>query len=341
VPDRCLVEADPVVLLVPRARRASRAVAVATVALGTVAARGGARPQQALVLAALSLGMPHGAADTELLKSAARGSRRREGALLLGYAATAAGATAAVHRGGRTVDAAVLLASAAHFAEGELACWPRSGSRRRAGLRLVAAALTTVAVPAAVGTTNRRPLEVGATAAALGVAGAPDAGRTPRAVGDRTGLALLRDPRARQTVLPLTAAAVGSVAALLADRDLEAAADSALLLALPLVATPAPAFAAYFGGWHALRHTARVVDALVAQGQLPPQGSLPRALLTLGRRSAWAAAVGLVGAGLLAARDPRHATDSAFAAVLGLTVPHMATVALELSRRPRGSVARG
>jgi beta-carotene 15,15'-dioxygenase len=318
------------VLLVPRARRASRALALATVVLGTLASRGGARPQQALVLAALSLGMPHGAADTELLKSAAHGSRTRQGALLLGYAATAAGATAVVHRGGRAVDTAVLLASAAHFAEGELACWPRSRSRRRSALRLLAAALTTVAVPAAVGTANRRPLEVGATAAVQDPA--PTAA-VPRAVGDRTGLALLRSPRDRRAVAPLTAAAVASVAALLADGDLEAAADSALLLALPLAATPAPAFAAYFGGWHALRHTARVVDALVAQGQLEPQRSLPQAIATLGRRSAWAAGVGLAGAGVLAARDPRHATDNAFSAVLGLTVPHMATVALELSRR--------
>jgi len=74
-------------LLVPHARRASRAVALGTVALGTVASRGGARPQQALVLGALSLGMPHGAADTELLRQAAGGSRGRHAALLLGYAA--------------------------------------------------------------------------------------------------------------------------------------------------------------------------------------------------------------------------------------------------------------
>lgn len=315
-------------LLVPRARRASRLVVLVTAVGGAVAARGGSRAQQALVLGALALGMPHGAADTELLRSAAGGDRRRHAGLLLGYAATAAGATAVVHRGGRGVDHAVLVASAAHFAEGELACWPAGASHRRSLLRLVAAALTTVALPAAVGTANRRPPEVGAS----GATAAP----APRAVGDRNGLALLRDPAARRWVAPLTGLGALAVVALALDRDREAAADSALLLALPLVAPPAPAFAAYFGGWHALRHTARVVDALVADGQLPSQRSLPGAFVTLGRRSAWAAAVGLVGAGVLAARDPEHASDHAFAAVLGLTVPHMATVAWELTRRRQG-----
>jgi Brp/Blh family beta-carotene 15,15'-monooxygenase len=317
-------------LLVPRARRASRLVALGTLALGTLAARRGGRAQQALVLGALSFGMPHGAADTELLRSAAHGDRRRHAGLLLGYAATGAAATAVVHRGGRGTQVGVLLASAAHFAEGELACWPASGSRRRSSLRLVAAALTTVAVPAAVGTANRRPAEVGATAAV-------PATSTPRAVGDHSGLRLLHEGRSGRAVLPLMVAGALSVGLLAADRDWEAAGDAALLLALPLLAPPAPAFAAYFGGWHALRHTARVVDALVAQGQLPSQRSLPAAFAVLGRRSAWAAAIGLGGAAVLAARDPEHASDNAFSAVLGLTVPHMATVAWELARRRSAS----
>jgi hypothetical protein len=209
-------------------------IALTTLALGTVAARGGARAQQALVLAALSLGMPHGAADTELLRSAAGGDRRRHAGLLLGYAATGAAATAVVHRGGRGTEAAVLLASAAHFAEGELACWPASGSRRRSALRLLAAVLTTVAVPAAIGTANRRPAAVGATAAV-------PADATPRAVGDRSGLALLRAGEAGRAVPPLLAAAVAAVVALAADRDVEGAGDTALLLALPVLGPPAPA----------------------------------------------------------------------------------------------------
>ncbi len=129
--------------------------------------------------------------------------------------------------------------------------------------------------------------------------------------------------------------AAGATVALAAAGDREAAGDTALLVALALLAPPSLSFAAYFGGWHALRHTARVVDTLVADGQLPAQRSLPAAVATLGRRSAWAAGVGLLGAGALAVADPERASDHAFAAVLGLTVPHMTTVAAELTRRGR------
>lgn len=281
------------------------------------------------MLAALALGMPHGAADTELLVRAAHGSRTRHAGLVAGYAALAAAATVVVRRGGPWVERAVLVASAAHFAEGELACWAPAPAGRpgaRAALRCAAAAVATVGLPAAVGRAEHRP-------AAVGVSGALEA-PPPRAVGDRNGLALLRDPGARARVAPAAALAGLAVGALALTGDREAARDTARLTALALLAPPSLAFAGYFGGWHALRHTARVTDALVASGQLAPPGTLPRAVAVLGRRSAWAAAVGLVGAGVLAARDPARASDNAFAAVLGLTVPHMATVALGLSRRP-------
>lgn len=320
------------VTLLPRARRASRVIALVTAVAGPVVPRlfpgiAGQRVQQGLVLGALALGMPHGASDTELLTRAAHGDRRRHAALLLGYAGLAAGSTAVVRRGGPWVERAVLVASAAHFSEGELACWgaaPKGAARRRTALRAVAAATTSVLLPAAVGHANRRPAEVGANAAL-------EITTAVRAASEHSGLWLLRKG-SRTVALPALAAAVAT-AGLAASGDREAARDSALLLGLDLLAQPSSAFAAYFGGWHALRHTARVVDALVAEGQLPEQRSLPGAIVTLGRRSAWAAGVGLLGAGALALKDPAHASDNAFAAVLGLTVPHMTTVAAELSAR--------
>jgi Brp/Blh family beta-carotene 15,15'-monooxygenase len=320
--------------LLPQARRTSRAVVLAALASSAVLSRRapGGRAEQGVVLAALALGMPHGAADTELLRAASRGSRSRHAALLLGYALLAASSTVAVRRGGTGIDRAVLLASAAHFGEGELACWraaPLGRTRRRNALRLVAAVVTTVGLPAAVGTANRRPAEVGLSAALDGTV------ITPRAVGERTGWKLLQDARTRRVVGPLMVVAGAATAALAVSGDREAAGDSALLAALALLTPPSTAFASYFGGWHALRHTARVVDALVADGELPAQQSLPHAAVELGRRSAWAAGVGLAGAGALAAAHREHASDDAFAAVLGLTVPHMTTVALQLARRGR------
>ncbi len=316
--------------LLPDARRASRVIVLAALGTGLLPRQAPGRAvQQAVVLGALALGMPHGAADTELLRAASGGSRRREVGLSAAYAVVATGATLVVRRGGPAVERALLLASAAHFSEGELACWgplPPRQQRARAALRLLAAALVTVAVPAAVGRANRLPAQVGLTGAAAVPA---------RAGGDRTGLALLRGASTRRTVARPAALAAAACAALAVSGDLEAAADAALLGALAVLAPPSVGFAGYFGGWHALRHTARVVDALVADGRLPPPTSLPGAFGLLARRSAWAAGVGLVAAGALAAADREHASDNAFAAVLGLTVPHMTTVALQLSRRGR------
>jgi hypothetical protein len=148
--------------------------------------------------------------------------------------------------------------------------------------------VTTVGLPAAVSTANRRPAEVGLSGALNGAV------VTPRAVGERTGWALLQDARTRRVVGPLAVVAGAATAALAVSGDREAAGGSALLTALALLAPPSTAFASYFGGWLALRHTARVVDALVADGELPAQRSLPHAVVELGRRSAWAARVGLV-----------------------------------------------
>ncbi|MCW2607356.1 MAG: hypothetical protein JWO60_2049, partial [Frankiales bacterium] len=87
--------------LVPRARRASRLLVLAATVGGALPRTvRGAQAQQALVLGALALGMPHGAADTELLSRAAAGSRGRHAALVAGYSALALASTVVVRRGG-------------------------------------------------------------------------------------------------------------------------------------------------------------------------------------------------------------------------------------------------
>lgn len=292
-----------------RARRASRVLVTASLLAGRLPSRA----RTPLVLGVLALGMPHGAADTELLRVAAAGSRRRLGALMGGYAGAAAVGTAVIAHGSPAVSRVVLAGTAAHFAEGELACWPAAaqpgGAPVDRALRVAGAALATTLLPALVGRDGLRD-------------------------SDRTARVLLREPGPRRRGLLLAGGASLAAAGALAVRgDRVAAADLALLTMLDLVTPPPVTFAAYFGGWHSLRHTGRVLDALAAAGELPADLSLPVAGLQLARRSAWAAGVGLVAAGALAARDPRRAGDRALVGVLGLTLPHAATVALRLRRR--------
>lgn len=320
--------------LLPRARTVSRALVGGALLLGPLARRaadrpGGGRAQTALVLGALVLGMPHGAADTEVLRAAAGGDRRRHGGLLAGYAAAGAVGTAYVARGGRGARPVVLLGSLAHFVEGELSCWaPATGTplgrRGDALLRAAAAGLGSLGLQAAVAWADPERTSAGLS---------PDPAVTG---GARTGLVLLRAadvPAGRRAVLVSLTTATAGASLLLAKRgDRAVAVDTALLGALALATPPAVSFSAYFGGWHALRHTARVADHLIARGALPATGGLARAGLRLAARSSWAAAVGVAAAGLLVARQPERAADAGLAAAVGLTLPHAVTVARLLVR---------
>ncbi len=305
-------------LLLPRARWASRGAVLGALALSAIPVARGPRAREAVTLAALALGMPHGAADTELLRVCARGSRGRHAGLLAGYAGLALLATAVIERSDRRARPLLLIMSAVHFAEGEDACWASDPSPAGHLLRRVGAMVTSVGLPA---------LRVADGSADTSGAFPASAAPAPRATA-----------RSSPVVAAGTAAAA-LVAAMWARGDRAAAADTALLTALDLLAPPPLAFAAYFGGWHALRHTARLDDELVASGQLAPRRGLSAAVVDLARRSAWAAGVGVAGAGALAvhaSRTGRSPSRQALAGVLGLTVPHLLTVAAILPTRPRG-----
>jgi Brp/Blh family beta-carotene 15,15'-monooxygenase len=160
---------------------------------------------------------------------------------------------------------------------------------------------------------------------------APAAAATLVALEPR--LSVVTDPSllvcVRAAVLVLSA--VASVA-LVRERRTIAAAELALLVALALAVTPLVAFAVYFAGWHAARHTLRL--ALDDHGRLD-RGRL-RVVLRAGAPSLAVAAAAVAAALVVGAAPAPTVLWLALAAVWGLTVPHMAVVGALGARRRRG-----
>lgn len=101
------------------------------------------------------------------------------------------------------------------------------------------------------------------------------------------------------------------------------AAEVLLVAAVLAVAPPAAAFGAYFGGWHALRHTARLL-ALTPAG--PGRAAPAQVLARFARAAALPSAAAFAVLALLWSR--REVTDpaAAVAVLLALTFPHAAVV---------------
>ncbi len=267
------------------------------------------------------VGLPHGAVD-HLVPDwlAGRPGRVLRPGVLAGYAVTALLALAALLAAPVGSLLVLFVASAVHFGLGEVAFDDeRSGTTRSPDLG---------DVPAVVG--------LGGLPIAAPLALWPEeADRVLAALSPR--LPVLLGPGVRQVVLVVVGVALlVTVSAALARGRFGRAGEIGLLAALFVLAPPAAAFGAYFGGWHAVRHIGRLLA-------LDPRNAGDLAAGRLGaplRRYAAAAAiptgVALAGIALLvsAAQRPDW-TAGALAVLLGLTVPHMAVVAL-LDRRAGG-----
>ena len=253
-----------------------------------------------LVLAAL-LGLPHGAVDHLALgwSQGAHGPAPR--LLLVGYALGAVLVAAAALAAPVPAVLVLLLLSAAHFAEGEVAFDELRGGP---GLRLPAAALGTavVALPLLL-----RPEQVQPVVAALDPA-------LP-AVLDGLRLPVLT----ATAVLVVAGLAVG-----LRSRAWRATAELALVVAAATLAPALLVFAAWFGAWHAPRHLVRLLD-------LQPDGSVGQRVRRLAVGALAPTAAALAGLGLLAATG-RGLPAAVLVVLLALTVPHAAVVA-RLRRR--------
>lgn len=138
-------------------------------------------------------------------------------------------------------------------------------------------------------------------------------------------LGSLTDPIRRITI----ALAVFAFLAFLVLRKLSLAIDIALLSALALYAPPLIAFATYFGFWHALRHTARLVPKLERATQLAHDGLWQKAIWAAIYPGLYAVA-GTIGlAAILMITNPDEISStllwSTLLVIWALTVPHMAT----------------
>lgn len=118
---------------------------------------------------------------------------------------------------------------------------------------------------------------------------------------------------------------------LLLTKKFSMAIDISILATLALIAPPLIAFAIYFGFWHALRHTARLVPKLPKAHQHIVSGDWHKAIWSVVFPGLYAIAGTLVIAIGLMALNPENFSSgllwSTLVIVWALTVPHMATTA--------------
>jgi len=122
-----------------------------------------------------------------------------------------------------------------------------------------------------------------------------------------------------------------AIAYFVAQKKFDLALDLVLLVALSLVTPPLITFAIYFGCWHAVRHTARLVPKLSKARASAELGDVRVALWSAIYPGLYALVGTVVIAALLMLFGPSHFAPSLLWATLvvvwALTVPHMLTTA--------------
>jgi beta-carotene 15,15'-dioxygenase len=291
----------------------STAVAAAAVVAGVVAPGATAAAAPALFVAGFLVGLPHGAVDHLVpgWVGLTRGGPRTMVAILAAYLAAAVGAWTALTLAGPVAVLALLALSVLHFGLGDVMADPAVAP----GLRGSSAAAAVLARGGAVVVlpVARWPAQTDRVLGALDP-------RVPALLGPGTRAALLG--------VLLGCALVAVVDALRRRRNRDAA-EIAVLLALFAVVPPIAAFGVYFGGWHALRHTARLLAADPANADDLAAGHWRRPLGRFARAAAAPTAAvltALAGLLLLAARP--GLLVPVLTVLLALTVPHVVVVAV-------------
>lgn len=275
-------------------------------------------PEAALVLAgiALAVGIPHGAVDHLALGRTLTPRQRLLGGAA--YLAVAALAAALILRWPAATFAIVLACTVWHFGSGDVEAERElSGLPAERGPLRIAHAIAAGAAPVLLPLTS------------------PTAVSTLEAINP--ALVSWLPPAAFQTVrIAILLLVVCVFLALLQRERPRAAISLAILALLGLIATPLVAFAVYFAGWHALRHTARLAEdsrhGITGRGVgMVFAAGIPALVGTV---LAVAVIVAVEGTSGMPAW-----LWTGLAVVWGLTVPHMLVVAAFDRRRREGANA--
>jgi Brp/Blh family beta-carotene 15,15'-monooxygenase len=269
--------------------------------------------QLMIALIALLLGIPHGAIDH--LITLPKEPRSKFAAFIIIYILVAIAAGFGIANWNRVGFQLVVLMSSLHFGFGDAAYfneWRDANSKQRDPFFIgVIYALPAGFLPVVLPLTDARALSA--------------LDRINPAVADWAGSL---ESKFRVTTLVATAFAV---LVLMISKRLQKATDLVLLAGLSLIAPPLITFAIYFGCWHAIRHTARLVPklpkAILQVNKNAPNSAIRQAIVPglYAVVGTLALATGLL---LFARSHFSHGLLwSSLVIVWSLTVPHMATTA--------------
>jgi Brp/Blh family beta-carotene 15,15'-monooxygenase len=269
--------------------------------------------QVVLAVFALAIGIPHGAIDH--LITIPRDSTKRFIIFIALYTLIAIIAALAIAQWNLVGFQLVVLMSALHFGFGDSAYANESqaaaGKNGYSNLVLAGYAIPAGFLPVVLPLTDKRTLDV---LQELNLALINWAG---------TFTNLLRNST--------LAVAVFSILFLAVTKNYELAVDLILLLALSFIVPPLVAFAVYFGLWHAIRHTARLVPKLPSAMQKVSSGKPLASFFSAVIPGLYAIFIIFVIGIFFVARGTTDFSSNFLWAILviiwALTVPHMATTA--------------
>lgn len=262
-----------------------------------------------LAVVGILIGVPHGAVDhmVPFWTTGTRPGTRSMGLVLGQYLGVAVLAAAALVLAPDLAVTAFLVASAAHFGLGENEFRRLTPGVRRTPrldvLRAVAHGGAVIVLP--LGLWHAQVAQV------LGPL-------APMYAGDH-----LRRVEVALSVGVLALNAGLALVALRRGRWGEAA-QIALIVAVFVVVPPLAAFAVYFGGWHAIRHTGRLLTLPGPGGAALPRSAAWRRYLL---HAALPTLTVVAAMGILWADHSRPVIATALAVLVAITAPHLFSVA--------------